>query len=137
MKPCGAALIDAVPASIRKVQAAATELGIGDIRRIVFTIPPDFQSSAKAKRAAQRGPLRTIAGAAVPRLEIKPPHALRVRGCVDHGRAVRSGQSDARRDAGRWLDLQVRDLEAGQALSYAPALAVIVASEDTEVRGDV
>jgi hypothetical protein len=31
MKPCGAALIDAVPASIRKMQPAATELGIDDI----------------------------------------------------------------------------------------------------------
>jgi len=60
-----------------------------------------------------------------------------VRGCVDHGWAVFCSQSHASRDAGRWLDLEVRDLEAGQALSYAPALAVIVASDDTEVRGDV
>jgi hypothetical protein len=46
-KPCGAALIDAVPASIRKMQAAATELRIDNIRTktrgIVFTIPADFQ----------------------------------------------------------------------------------------------
>src|SRR5437762_9881514 len=32
MKPCGAALIDAVPASIRKMQAAAMDLGTDDIR---------------------------------------------------------------------------------------------------------
>jgi len=47
MKPCGAALIDAVPVSIRKMQTAATELGIDDIRTktsgIVSAIAADFQ----------------------------------------------------------------------------------------------
>jgi hypothetical protein len=47
IKPCGAALTDAAPASVRKMQAAATELGIDDIRTktsgIVSAIAADFQ----------------------------------------------------------------------------------------------
>src|SRR5437762_11629894 len=56
MKPCGPALMDAGPASIRKMQAAATKLGIDDIRtkdQADSTIPPHFQRpSLEAKRAA-------------------------------------------------------------------------------------
>jgi len=48
--------MDAVPASIRKMQAAATELRIDDIS----TKDPIFNDHAKAKRAADGGPLPRI-----------------------------------------------------------------------------
>ena len=57
MKPCGAALIDAGPASVRKMQAAVTELGMDDIRTktsgIVSTIGADFSMTTPRRR----GPL--------------------------------------------------------------------------------
>src|ERR1700730_17961817 len=92
----------------------------------------------KTKRAAHGGPLPKIRRAVTSRLEIQPPHPLRVRRCVDHGRAGCSTQSNAGRDAGRRLDFEMRDLEARQALSHLPAArAVVVAPEDAEVRGDI
>jgi len=58
-----------------------------------------------------------------------------VRRCVDQGRTITD--PDAGRNTGRRLDLEMRDLEARQARSHVPALAIVVAPEDAEVRGDV
>src|SRR2546430_17714448 len=104
MKPCGAALTDAVPASIRKMQAAAMHLGTDDIRTKdqadSFHYPGRFST---VKRAAHGGPLCTIKG----QQRLRPaqrqlPHALRVRRCVDQVWAVQ--RPHAGWDACRWLD---------------------------------
>jgi hypothetical protein len=65
MKPCGSALLDAVPASIRKMQAAAMDFGIDAIstktRWTLFTTAaPIFNDTAKMKRAAEAALLHTI-----------------------------------------------------------------------------
>src|ERR1700730_9978381 len=57
MKPCVAASIDAVSASIRKVQPATKNLAIHDISAkklvaIISTIPPDFQTNLTRVRGS-------------------------------------------------------------------------------------
>jgi len=76
MNPCGAALMDALAASIRKMQAAVTEFGTDDIRikrqdRIVSS-SPEFTGNSKT---AGGGPLSksTDGGYGPPRSSLQIP----------------------------------------------------------------
>src|SRR5215831_21343054 len=82
MKPCGAALVDAAPASIRKMQAAVTEDGTDDIRIKrqdgIVSSSPEFTGNSKTKEGRRRRPSFQFNRLRLMPAQIQPPHALRV-----------------------------------------------------------
>src|SRR5215475_1929226 len=81
MKPCGAALVGAAPASIRKMQAAVTEDGTDDImiKRQDGIVPssPEVTGNSKTKEGRRRRPSFQINKRRLRSAEIQPPYALR------------------------------------------------------------